>query len=344
MASATAERLCPDAIWTTPRFERYHELSRAVMDILYAESPLLEQVSIDEAFLDVTPGRFTGDDPVSIATRIQEHVAELGITCSIGVASCKTVAKIASDLDKPKGLTVVYPGSEAAFLAPMKVRVMPGIGKQSAKRLESMGIRTLGDLANAKVEDLRSIFGVNSRAMHDRALGIDERLIETERIRKSVSHERTFADDLTTRAEIEDAIDYVGSLVGRRLRRKQLAGHTGTLKLRYDDLSIRSAQQALPGNVDDEGIFIPVAKRLVSEIWQEGDAVRLVGVGISGFDAQDEQLDLFASAGTEREGNDVIAAADKVRDRFGDGALKFGRELKLKAKDTGTRGMNDGHL
>lgn len=344
MASATAERLCPDAIWTTPRFERYHELSRAVMDILYAESPLLEQVSIDEAFLDVTPGRFTGDDPVAIATRIQEHVAELGITCSIGVASCKTVAKIASDLDKPKGLTVVYPGSEAAFLAPMKVRVMPGIGKQSAKRLESMGIRTLGDLANAKVEDLRSIFGVNSRAMHDRALGIDERLIETERIRKSVSHERTFADDLTTRAEIEDAIDYVGSLVGRRLRRKQLAGHTVTLKLRYDDLSIRSAQQALPGNVDDEGIFIPVAKRLVSEIWQEGDAVRLVGVGISGFDAQDEQLDLFASAGTEREGNDVIAAADKVRDRFGDGALKFGRELKLKAKDTGTRGMNDGHL
>lgn len=344
MASATAERLCPDAIWTTPRFERYHELSQAVMDILYAESPLLEQVSIDEAFLDVTPGRFTGDDPVAIATRIQEHVAELGITCSIGVASCKTVAKIASDLDKPKGLTVVYPGSEAAFLAPMKVRVMPGIGKQSAKRLESMGIRTLGDLANAKVEDLRSIFGVNSRAMHDRALGIDERLIETERIRKSVSHERTFADDLTTRAEIEDAIDYVGSLVGRRLRRKQLAGHTITLKLRYDDLSIRSAQQALPGNVDDEGIFIPVAKRLVSEIWQEGDAVRLVGVGISSFDAQDEQLDLFASAGTEREGNDVIAAADKVRDRFGDGALKFGRELKLKAKDTGTRGMNDGHL
>lgn len=344
MASTTAERLCPDAIWTTPRFERYHELSQAVMDILYAESPLLEQVSIDEAFLDVTPGRFTGDDPVAIATRIQEHVAELGITCSIGVASCKTVAKIASDLDKPKGLTVVYPGSEAAFLAPMKVRVMPGIGKQSAKRLESMGIRTLGDLANAKVEDLRSIFGVNSRAMHDRALGIDERLIETERIRKSVSHERTFADDLTTRAEIEDAIDYVGSLVGRRLRRKQLAGHTVTLKLRYDDLSIRSAQQALPGNVDDEGIFIPVAKTLVSEIWQEGDAVRLVGVGISSFDAQDEQLDLFASAGTEREGNDVIAAADKVRDRFGDGALKFGRELKLKAKDTGTRGMNDGHL
>ena len=344
MASAVAERLCPDAIWTTPHFERYHEMSRAVMDILYAESPLLEQVSIDEAFLDVTPGRFTGDDPVAIAMRIQEHVAELGVTCSIGVASGKTVAKIASDLDKPRGLTVVYPGSEAAFLAPMKIGVMSGIGKQSAKRLEAVGIRTLGELAAADVESLRPIFGVNAAVMRDRAAGMDERPVVTERTLKSVSHERTFASDLTTRAEIEDAIDFLGSMVGRRLRRKQLAGHTVTLKLRYDDLSIRSAQQGLGANIDDEGVFIPIAKRLISEIWQEGDAVRLVGVGISGFDTQDEQLDLFANTEDEQSNAEVIAAADKVRDRFGDGALKFGRELKLKAKDTGTRGMNDGHL
>lgn len=344
MASATAERLCPDAIWTTPHFERYHELSKAIMDILYAESPLLQQVSIDEAFLDVTPGRFTGDDPVAIASRIQEHVAELGVTCSIGVATNKTVAKIASDLDKPQGLTVVYPGSEATFLAPLKIRAMSGIGKQSAKRLENMGIRTLGDLAAADVENLRPVFGVNAQVMHDRALGIDERAIVTERVLKSVSHERTFANDLTTRGEIEDAIDFLGSLVGRRLRRKHLSGHTVTLKLRYNDLSIRSAQHSLGTNVDDESIFIPVAKKLVGEIWQQGDAVRLVGVGISGFDAQDEQLDLFASVKQEVGNTEVIAAADKVRDKFGDGMLKFGRELKLKAKDTGTRGMNDGEL
>lgn len=344
MASATAERLCPDAIWTTPHFERYRELSKAVMDILYAESPLLQQVSIDEAFLDVTPGRFTGDDPVVIASRIQEYVAELGVTCSIGVASSKTVAKIASDLDKPQGLTVVYPSSEAAFLAPLKIRVMSGIGKQSAKRLESMGIRTLGDLAAADFESLRPVFGVNAQVMHDRALGIDERPIVTERALKSVSHERTFASDLTTRAEIEDAIDFLGSMVGRRLRRKQLSGHTVTLKLRYDDLSIRTAQQGLGANIDDESIFIPVAKRLIGEIWQQDDAVRLVGVGISGFDTQDEQLDLFANAEPEVGNTEVIAAADKVRDKFGDGALRFGRELKLKAKDTGTRGMNDGDL
>lgn len=344
MASAVAERLCPDAIWTPPHFERYHAMSQAVMDILYDESPLLEQVSIDEAFLDVTPGRFTGDDPVTIAARIQERVAELGVSCSIGLATSKTVAKIASDLDKPKGLTVVYPGSEAAFLAPMRIRVMPGIGKQSANRLESLGIRVLHDIAEAELDDLRPIFGVNAQTMQDRARGVDERSVVTERTLKSVSHERTFAVDLAERTEIDDAIDYLGSLVGRRLRRKGLSGHTVTLKLRFSDLSIRTAQQTMAANTDDEGTFIPIAKKLVDEIWRHGSSVRLVGVGISGFDEADEQLDLF-DAGQEQQGNpSVMAAADKVRDKFGDGALKFGREMKFKAKDTGTRGMNDGNL
>lgn len=343
MASATAERLCPDAIWTTSHFDRYREMSQKVMGILYDESPLLEQVSIDEAFLDVTPGRFTGDDPIAIAARIQERVSELGVTCSIGVSTSKTVAKIASDLDKPQGLTVVYPGSEAAFLAPMKIRAMPGIGKQSAKRLESLGIRTLGDIASASARDLQPVFGVNAESMRERARGIDDRPVKTERVLKSVSHERTFAQDLLQRSEIEDAIDYLGSLVGRRLRRKGLTGRTVTLKLRYDDLSIRTAQRGIGANVDDESAFIPLAKQLINEIWQDGDRVRLVGVGVSGFDEQDEQLDLFADELAPQGSLDAIAAADKVRDRFGDGALQFGRELKFKTKDTGTRGMNDGN-
>lgn len=344
MPSATAERLCPDAIWTGVRFDRYREMSDAVMDILYAESPLLEQVSIDEAFLDVSPGRFMGDDPVRIAARIQERVAALGVTCSIGVATSKSVAKIASDMDKPQGLTAVYPNSEAAFLAPLPVRVMPGIGKRSAKHLDDMGIRTLGELASANVEELRGVFGVNAERMHAQARGVDDRPIVTERELKSVSHERTFATDLITREEIEDAVDFLGSMVGRRLRRKKLAGHTVTLKLRYADLSIRCAQHAMHANVDDEHVFIPIAKGLIDEIWRPGDAVRLVGVGISGFDEQDEQLGLFGSDERAAEKPEIVAAADSVRDRFGDGALKFGRELKLKAKDTGTRGMNDGEL
>lgn len=344
MPSATAERLCPDAIWTSSHFDRYHELSAQVMGILKDESPLLEQMSIDEAYLDVSPGRYTGEDPVAIAARIQARVAELGITCSIGVATGKAVAKIASDMDKPHGLTVVYPGGEAAFLAPMDVRAMPGVGKQSAERLRRIGIRTLGALADAPLDRLVSVFGVNAQAVRDRARGIDPREIVTESEVKSVSHERTFATDLVTREEIEDAIDMLGPMVGRRLRKKGLAGHTVTLKLRYADLSRRTAQKGLSANVDDETVFIPVAKRLIDEIWCPGDSVRLVGLGISGFEAHDEQLGLFADEELPAGNAELLSAADKIRDKFGDGMLKFGRELKIRHETSGTTGMNDGRL
>lgn len=344
MPSATAERLCPDAIWTSSHFDRYHELSAQVMGILKDESPLLEQMSIDEAYLDVSPGRYTGEDPVAIAARIQARVAELGITCSIGVATGKAVAKIASDMDKPRGLTVVYPGGEAAFLAPMDVRAMPGIGKQSAERLRRIGIRTLGALADTPLDKLTPLFGVNAQAVRDRAQGIDPREIATESEVKSVSHERTFATDLVTHEEIEDAIDMLGPMVGRRLRKKGLAGHTVTIKLRYADLSRRTAQKGLPANVDDETVFIPVAKRLIDEIWRPGDSVRLVGLGISGFEAHDEQLGLFADEELPAGNAELLSAADKIRDKFGDGMLKFGRELKIRHETSGTTGMNDGRL
>ena len=336
MPSATAQRLCPHAIWAPPRFERYRELSQRVMGIMYDESPLLEQVSIDEAFLDVSPGRYTKESPVEIARRIQERVAELGITCSVGVATGKTVAKIASDLDKPQGLTVVYPGSEAGFLAPMPVRALPGIGKQSAEKLRRLGIGTLGQIAAAPPEKLRPIFGVNTEAVQQRAAGVDGRGIVTEREVKSVGHERTFVEDLTTREQIEAAVDKMGTMVGRRLRKKGFAGHTVTLKLRYSDLSRRTAQQTLPERVDDETVFIPIAKQLISTIWRPGDAVRLVGISISGFEETDEQLGLFADETLPKGNQEIISAADKVRDKFGDGALKFGREMKLNVNTTRT--------
>ena len=337
MPSSTAARLCPQAIWVEPHFKRYRELSAAVMGILYDESPLLEQVSIDEAFLDVTPGRFVRESPVAIAARIQQRVSQLGITCSIGVASGKSVAKIASDLDKPRGLTVVYPGSEQAFLAPMEVRAMPGIGKQSALQLQALGIRTLGDLASAQPSQLKGVFGVNAAAFAQRAAGIDERPLVTESQVKSVSNERTFTRDLTSRAEIEAAIDYLGCMVGRRLRKQGLAGHTVTLKLRYSDLSSRTAQHSIGSQVDDESVFIPVAKQLLGQVWRPGDSVRLVGIGIGGFHEKDQQMELFGDGSAEElpAGNPaLVSAADKVRDRFGDGKLVFGRQLKLTVETT----------
>ncbi len=382
MPSAAAERLCPQAIWTTSHFERYHEVSAQVMQILRDESPLLEQMSIDEAYLDVSPGRFCGDDPVEIAARIQERVAELGVTCSIGAGSGKAVAKIASDLDKPQGLSVVYPGSEAGFLAPMDVRAMPGIGPRTAEKLHMLGIKTLGGLAHAELSLLRPVFGVNAQAFRERAAGIDAREIVAADELKSVSHERTFTEDLTTRAQIEDAIDLLGSMVGRRARRNGVAGRTVVLKLRYADLSSRTAQKTLARPCDDESVFIPPAKELVEQLWHPGARVRLVGVGLSGFETGDVQLGLFdaacagggggidaggggfaggGSAGKKagkaegargraagmrraRTGAGALQAADAVRDRFGEDAVKFGREMKLAADDTGTRGKNEGTL
>lgn len=334
MPSITAERLCPNAIWTEPHFQRYQELSHAVMRILYDESPLLEQVSIDEAFLDVSPGRFMRQDPVQVAARIQSRVRELGITCSIGLASGKATAKIASDLDKPQGLTVVYPGSEAAFLAPMEVKAMPGIGKSSALKLQEMGIKTLGQLAAAQPAALKTVFGINAGAFVERAGGIDPRPVETDSELKSISNERTFTSDLTTRTQIEDAIDYLGCMVGRRLRKKGVAGHTVTLKLRYADLSSRTAQHSISRQVDDETVFIPIAKELLGQIWRPGDSVRLVGVGVGGFKQRDLQMGLFQTQeeGIPQGNPGLVSAADSVRDRFGEDKLVFGRQLKLKAE------------
>lgn len=344
MPSAIAKRLCPDAIWTESHFDRYHELSGKVMQIMYDESPLLEQVSIDEAFLDVTPGKFSNEDPVKIASRISKRVAELGVTCSIGIATSKCVAKIASDMDKPRGMTIVYPGSEAHFLANMPVRKMPGIGGKSAEKLQKLGIETLEQLAQAPLCELKPIFGVNAQDFKNRAAGIDAREVEPRQEIKSVSHERTFAQDLTTQQEIEDAIDYLGSLVGRRLRKKGLAGHTVTLKLRYADLSHRTAQKSTNKKMDDERSFIPIAKNLLPQLWQPGMSVRLVGVGISGFDDTNSQMELFDIEDIPEHDEAIISAADKVRDKFGDDFLKFGRELKLKMDSTGTQGQNDGNV
>lgn len=344
MPSIIAKRLCPDAIWTSSHFDRYHEMSAKVMQIMYDESPLLEQISIDEAFLDVSPGRYSKENPVAIARRISQRVSELGITCSIGVATGKSMAKIASDMDKPQGLTVILPGSEAALLRDMETKKMPGIGAKSVEKLRAINIYTLGDLAQADEKLLKPIFGKNAHAFKLKAAGVDPREIEAYAGLKSVSHERTFAQDLTSRKDIEDAIDYVASLVGRRLRKKGLAGHTVTLCLRYDDLSHRTAQYTVNKRMDDERAFIPIARKLLTDLWQPGVAVRLVGVGISGFEDNNLQMELFSNEELPEFDSAVINAADKVREKFGDNYLKFGRELKLKVETTGTHGQNDGHV
>lgn len=341
MSSAQARRLCPDAIWTHGHYDRYRELSNQVMGIIGDETPLVEQVSIDEAFFDITPGRFSKESPIAICKRIQERVSALGVTCSIGLGVCKSVAKIASERDKPRGLTVVLPGSESQFLAPLPLRAMSGIGKATEAKLLKMQIHTLGELAAADPVALERELGSFGPVLRERAAGT-ERVPVGEQAAppdtKSVSNERTFAQDLKESSEVFATLDAISAMVGRRLRKKELMGSTLSVKIKDSWASARSAQAQLNEPTDDEAVFGPVAKSLLEKLWTPGSPVRLLGVEISHFgEAKPVQLDLFAPQ-EDQERKAIMrrlhVATDELKERFGDEAIAYGRDLKLKASTT----------
>ena len=341
MASARAEQLCPDAIWARPRFERYSQIGDAVRSIFRDETPLVQPVSIDEAYLDVTPGRGASEDPVLIAQRIKRRIAELGVTASVGVATSRCVAKIASDFEKPDALTVVRPGTESEFLAPMPVRAMGGIGPRSAERLAALGVLTLGDVARMDAATAEAALGSHGPGLVLRARGIDDSPVHANDPAKSVSAERTFAEDVRTPGEVEDALLSLAARVGRRVRRKGIAGRTVTVKLRFSDFTTQTIRTTLETATDDETLFGPIAYGLVRKAWHPGVGLRLLGVGLSGFDERSEQLGLLtateggsptpnaANPGTPASRRDgLVRGLDAVRERFGEGAVRFGREIK----------------
>lgn len=341
MSSAQAERLCPDAIWTHGHYDRYAEVSAQVMAIIGDETPLVEQVSIDEAFFDVTPGRFSKESPIAICKRIQKRVSQLGVTCSIGLGVCKSVAKIASERDKPRGLTIVMPGSEAQFLAPLPIRAMSGIGKATEAKLLKMQIHTLGQLAAADPDVLENALGVFGPVLRERAAGTERvavtKLAAPEEV-KSISNERTFAEDLKRESDVYASLDAISALVGRRLRKKQLKGSKVAVRIKDSWASARSAQAQLSESSDDEAVFGPVARDLLSKLWTPGSPVRLLGVEVSHFDTDKPiQLNLFTSEddvehkATMRR---LHVATDELKERFGENAVTYGRDLKLKASTT----------
>lgn len=341
MASAEAKRRCPQAIWTHGHFDRYHELSAKVMAIVIHETPLVEQVSIDEAFFDVTPGRFSRENPLAICQRIQHKVSELGITCSIGLGTNKTIAKIASEKEKPRGLTAVLPGSEQAFLDPLPVRAMSGIGASAEAKLAAMGIHTLGQLAHADPKRMEQIFGVMGPRMIIRASGRERsEVVEAcaPEDRKSVSNERTFSHDLTKNDEVEAAISHIAGMVARRLREKDLKGRTITLKLKFSYAEGRTAQCQVAYPTRDERTIAGKARELLQSLWTEGTPIRLLGIGVSSFESDvPEQLDLFApnDHADEELRERLSRATDRVRARFGKQAISFGHDLRFADKDAG---------
>lgn len=360
MPASIARQLCPDAIWTHGHFDRYKAMSHAVMNVLLDESPLLQQVSIDEAFLDVSPSAINTEHPVSIARRIQSRVAKLGVTCSIGVGTSKTIAKIASDVDKPRGLTVVFPGRERDFLSPLPVRTMSGVGAKAEETLRKRGIETLGQMATAPESLLVSIWGKNADMMRRRCLGLDDTPVAADDEVKSVSSEITAAQDLRSFDSIAAVVDTMASKVARRMRKKGLMGRTVALRLRYSDRSTRSVQRRLLQPENNEYAFIPLLHEMIDELWKPGMAVRLVGVAVTGFQ-EDESLQeslfdskLFATEDAQRHphaharrqsidaenGRKLSRATDIVKDRFGESAVFYGRELQVRDNTTGSAAKN----
>lgn len=356
MPSSTAAKLCPNAIWTRGNYHRYREVSKQVMQVIRDETPFLQQVSIDEAFADISPTRTNVEHPVHVAQRIQSRVAELGVTCSIGIGATKAVAKIASDMDKPNGLTVVFPGTERGFLASLPVRTMSGIGKSAEAKLLGMGIKTLGDLSEASVDALRTVFGVQAEMMQARAMGEDASPVTQESDVKSVSHEISFAKDLTKRENIEAALNELLGKVCRRLRLKGLEGKTLTVKVRYGDRTLHTSQVALEKPSNDEIELYPKVIALVDNIWHPGISVRLLGVAISGFGTQcvgQETLFGEADPSSKHERPHALAsekvliedadkrrsllnASDALKDKFGEDAIRFGSSFRNAGNTTGS--------
>lgn len=329
MPSAQAARLCPDAVWARGRFDRYRELSRAICEIFTARTPAVQQVSIDEAYLDVTPTAHRTADPVEVARDIQAAIDALGLSCSIGVATSKTVAKIASDHHKPHGITVVRQGEEAAFLAPLPVVALPGIGAATAERLHGAGIRTLGDAAALDEATAEQLVGSWGAELTRRARGEDARAVHDVDGVKSVSHERTFASDMRDRAEVDRELTELVARVAARLRRGSLTGRTLTVKLRYADFTTKTASRTLPVATDLESELAPVARALLRSAWTPGTGLRLIGFGVSGFGEPARQLDLLEGEADDTPRSRALARSlDDIRRKFGNESISLGADVE----------------
>lgn len=332
MPTAQALRLCPELILISGRHGRYSEKSDKVMEILGRITPLVEQVSIDEAFMDVSD---LPQDPGLIARELQASVAvETKLPCSLGVATNKLVAKIATDTGKarakalgsgyPRAVLVVPPGTEAEFLAPLPVKAMWGVGPKMEDSLLKLGIHTLGELAAASEKMLTQQFGKYGIDLHRHAQGIDESPVVVEHEVKSISQETTFDRDSADLTYLRQTLRGLSSQVGYRLRQAGLCGGVVRIKLRWSDFSTHTRQVSLDPATDQDGVICKTAEELFMSIWESGRPVRLLGVGMSNLTDKVHQMTLWETP-NEKE-RKLLDALDDLRE-------KFGRNTILRAED-----------
>lgn len=325
MPMVTARRLCPQGIFLACDHRNYSRVSRQIMAILEEYSPLLEQISVDEAFLDVTGMELLYASPVDIAREIKRRIAaELSLTVSAGVAPNKFLAKMASDLQKPDGLVVVEPGREGEFLRELPVGKLWGIGEVTAEALRSRGIVTIGQLARLQEAQLKSLFGRNAATVHRLALGIDDRAVEPEREAKSVGAEETFEQDLRDMEDLRTVLLALAERVGSRLRQDRCAGRTVTLKLRYGNFQTLTRRRTLETPTQIDSTLYQTAVSLLEQQQGIAGGLRLLGITVSQLEPEKPvESSLFGNP--EEKGRQLSGAVDNMRRKFGANVLVHGR-------------------
>jgi DNA polymerase-4 len=328
-----ALRRCPHAICVQPRMSVYRKVSHQVFAIFHEYTPVVEGLSLDEAFLDVTASLALKGDAVSIARGIKDRIrAQTQLGASVGVAPNKLVAKIGSDLNKPDGLTVVTPDNLREVLDPLSVRRLPGLGRKLGERVEAAGLATLGQLRVAPDAVLWPIFGRDSQRMRERASGIDERPVMSEWDEKSISAEETFFSDLSDPAKMQSEVLRLADRASQRMRAQNLAAGCVQVKIRRADFTTFTRQKRFePSTTDSRTIAKIAAELLVAWLAEQPRSkVRLLGVGVNHLHAAD-QMDLFAAPATPGAGNQAATALDAtvdlIRERFGNLAVRRGSAL-----------------
>ncbi|RVT94513.1 DNA polymerase IV [Sphingomonas crocodyli] len=296
MASSQARRMCPDLVFVKPRFDAYKAVSRQIHEIFADFTPLIEPLSLDEAYLDVSAGHPEFGSATAIAQEIRRRIkAETGLTASAGVSYNKFIAKIASDQNKPNGICVVRPDAGPDFVGKLPIGRFHGIGPVTAKRMEKLGIHTGADLRRASRELLDRHFGKSGNYYYLAARGIDHRQVKPDRVRKSIGHETTFFQDVFAHDEMAAFFRDASETVARHAARSGKAGRTVSIKLRYADFRTITRAKTLPVPIDDAGTVAEVALALLAPLEPVEQGVRLLGVTLSGFDVPEvevEQLEL----------------------------------------------------
>ena len=331
MPIAEAKRRCPKGVFLPVRMQRYKEISQAIFAIYERYTPLVEPLSIDEAFLDVSGSMRLFGTPQEIAATIKRDVQqELNLTVSAGVASNKSVAKIASDYQKPDGLTVVKPGTEQQFLNPLQIERLWGAGPITCRALHLLGVQTIGDLARLSPELLSAKFGKQGESLHRLACGIDEREVESAQGLKSIGNEETFSEDIVNMDVARQELLALATKVGGRLRHKATVGRTISLKVKYNDFKQITRSATLIDPVDDGNTIYRQCCSLLEKTEVGRRPVRLLGVTVSNLCDPEapRQQSLFDDPVHDQKTESLNRAVDNIQDTFGEGTIMPGTLLK----------------